>query len=95
MLQQFALVHRIVQQLDCGKLEAMAATEQFVAVFCGAPGRGVVRQQREAGNRPVVAVEQAVVVHEHALAENRLALALDFDMDINAVFPSVEAEDFH
>jgi hypothetical protein len=43
----------------------------------------VVGQHGEAGDRAAVAVVEAVVVGEQAFGEIGIALALDFDMDVD------------
>ncbi|MGE3925590.1 MAG: hypothetical protein AB7G13_21870 [Lautropia sp.] len=73
----------VVQQLDHRKRQPVAAAEQREAVAVRPPAAAVVGEDRQARDRPAVAVEQPVAISEHPAEEITCAAGLDLDVDVD------------
>jgi len=80
VIEQCGLVLHVVEKFCDRKMQAVPAAEAFVAEVIGAPFWVVVGQNREAGDRAGVGVEDAVVIDEHPALETVIDLALDLDV---------------
>jgi hypothetical protein len=71
------------------------AAEHFKAVVVGLPAVVVVRQYGQAGDRAGVAIKETIVVGEHALGKIGVALALDFDVNVDPALLAAGEGDLH
>lgn len=89
-LQRFRAI-RVVDELDDGKLEYVATTQNLEATVIGAPSFIFVGQHEKAGDGAGVAVEEPIVVREHAPSKPAVASSLDLDVNVDpALFASFE-----
>ena len=93
LASSIGLVRREVQQLHRREPEAGLAAEQAAAEVRRPPGGIVVGQHGEAGHRPIVPVEDAIIVDVHAPRELRVARRLHFDVDQHPALGAVRRPD--
>jgi hypothetical protein len=82
-----------VEQLGGAERQSHFAPEQRRLVPVGAPVGPIVSQDREAHDRPAVAIVDPVVVDVHPLGELGLRLCLDLDVDRDPRRATVEQVD--
>ena len=80
---------RVVDEFNYGEFEGMAATKNFEAVVIGAPSFVLVGQHGEAGNGSGIAVEEPIVVGEHAQWEIPIPLTLNLNVDVDPAFHAI------
>src|SRR5579859_1411012 len=71
----------IVEQFGRGEGERDSTAPELLREQARVPLRMIVAQNRQAGDGPMIPVEQAIVVDEHSLGEVGRLLALDLEMD--------------
>jgi hypothetical protein len=81
--------------LTTGNWEVVFAAEYFKTVVVGLPAVVVVRQHGHAGDRAGVAIKETIVVGEHALRKIGVALALDFDVNVDPALLAAGEGDLH
>lgn len=88
--QQCIGVRGRIQQLGSGERDAHHRAQQLIVKSMRPPARIVVGQQHQAGHRPRVLLENAVVVVEDAPRQRRVALRLDLDVDQHPLHAAIE-----
>ena len=93
-LIQFLPTLSVVAKADHRKLQTHRAAPALVAKPPGGfPHR--IAQHRQTHHRPVVAVEQPVIVDIHPFGEIRFRLTLHFDMHQHPIFCAIGAVNPH
>ena len=70
-----------VQELQASEVQSERSSEGPGLEVVGPPGGPIVGEDREAEHRGAAAIEDPVVIDEHAFGEGRLGAGLDLDVD--------------
>jgi len=74
--------------------EEDSASQELIAVRCWSPGTAGVSEDREGDRMDAIFVKDSAVVDEESSGQVRVVVHLDFDVDEEPLFGTIEQADF-